>query len=177
MKNRLMIILLVASLGINIGFLLHWFWPKIVPGAAAGTPSGWHAGPMKRHLGLSSQQARLMENERRQVLAQAKPLQEALRQKRRELFVLLKGKDIRDDNLDVILHEISRLQAGIEKVFILHSLKARSVFSPAQLRKYEGFLERGLCPGLMSEAACPPGQMAVKRKPGNGCAGMEDEKK
>ncbi|MBU4267326.1 MAG: periplasmic heavy metal sensor [Acidobacteria bacterium] len=177
MKNRLMIILLVASLGINIGFLLHWFWPKIVPGATARTPSGWHASPIKHHLGLSSKQARLMENERRQVLAQAKPLQEALRQKRRELFVLLKGKDIHDADLDVILHEISRLQAGIEKVFILHSLKARSVFSPAQLRKYEGFLERGLCPGLMSEAACPPGQTAFRGKPGNGCAGMKDEKK
>ena len=79
MKNRLMIVLLVVSLGINIGFLLHWFWPKIVPGATARATSGWHAGPMKHHLGLSSQQARLMENERRQVLAQAKPLQEALR--------------------------------------------------------------------------------------------------
>ena len=93
MKNRLLIVLLVASLGVNIGFLLHWFWPKIVPAAAAGAPSGWHSGPMKRHLGLSSEQARRMENERRQVLARAKPLQDALRLKRRELFVLLKGKD------------------------------------------------------------------------------------
>ena len=177
MKNRLVIILLVVSLGINIGFLLHWCWPKIVPAATARATSGWHAGPMKRHLGLSSEQARRMENERRQVLAQARPLQEALRQKRRELFVLLKGKDVREADLDAILHEISRLQAGIEKVFIRHSLKARSVFSPAQLRKYEGFLERGLCPGLMAEAACAPGQMAVKRQPGKGCAGMEDEKK
>ena len=49
---------------------------------------------MKRHLGLSSEQARRMESERRQVLAQARPLQEELRQKRRELFVLLKGKDV-----------------------------------------------------------------------------------
>ncbi|HUU05775.1 MAG TPA: hypothetical protein VMZ49_07855 [Patescibacteria group bacterium] len=176
MKNRLMIVLLVASLGVNIGLLLHWFWPKIVPATTAGALSGWHSGPMKRHLGLSSEQARRMENERLQVLARAKPLQDSLRQKRRELFVLLKGKDIRDADLDAILQEISRLQAGIEKVFILHSLNVKNVFSPAQLHKYEGFLERGLCPGLMPDASCSPGQMACQGKRCDGCPGMGDEK-
>ena len=43
-------------------------------------------------------------------------------------------------------------------MFILHSLKVRGVFSPAQLRKYEGYLERGLCPGMMSEAPARRGK-------------------
>jgi hypothetical protein len=159
MKRWILPALLVVSLGVNIGFLLHWAWPWIAPARAAGTDSGWHAGPMRRHLGLSSGQARQMEGERRQVLAQAKPLQDELRRQRRGLFMLMKGKEVREADLDATLNEIARLQAAIEKTFVLHSLKVRSNFSPAQLRKYESYLERGLCPGMMVQEACPPGRM------------------
>jgi hypothetical protein len=168
-KNRIWIILLVVSLGVNIGFLLHWAWPKIAAQGTAGASSGWHAGPLKQHLGLSSVQARHMENERRQVLAEAKPMQDELSRKRRELFLLLKGKDVRASDLDATLGEIARLQAAIEKAFILHSLKVRRFFSPAQLRKYEGFLERGLCPGMLSAGPCPAGPRGGRAMDRSGC--------
>jgi Spy/CpxP family protein refolding chaperone len=177
MKSRSLILLLVISLGVNIGFLLHWAWPKIAPGSAGGAHSGWHTGPMKRHLGLSSEQARRMEGERRQVLDQAKPLQDKLRQKRRELFVLLKGKEVRDSELDTALNEIARLQAALEKIWVLHSLKARSALSPDQQRKYEGCLERGLCPGMLAGASGTHGRMnghAMKR---SGCDPECEKKK
>ena len=177
MKNRIWIILLVVSLGVNIGFLLHWAWPRIAAGRTAAAFSGWHAGPMRQHLGLSSDQARRMESDRRQVLAQAKPLQDALRQKRRELFMLLKKPDVAAADLDAVLGEISRLQTGLEKMFILHSLKARSVFSPAQLRKYEDYLERGLCPGMLSASPCPPGKMGGRGMDGAGCGSAAETKK
>lgn len=154
MKNRLLAVLIVISLGINIGFLLHWLRPRLFPARAAAMASGWHSGPMKRHLNLDARQAQRMESERRQVLAQARPLQEELRQKRRELLMMLKFQDVSESELDLILDEISRLQAAMEKLFILHSLKVRSQFSPAQRLKYEGFLEQGLCPGMMSGEAC-----------------------
>jgi hypothetical protein len=176
-KNRIWIVLLVVSLGVNIGFLLHWAWPKITAGRSAAAFSGWHAGPMKQHLGLSSDQARHMESERRQVLAQARPLQDALRQKRRELFMLLKKPDVAAADLDVVLSEISRLQTGLEKMFILHSLKARGIFSPAQLRKYEDYLERGLCPGMLSSSPCPPGKMGGRAMDGAGCGNGAEPKK
>jgi hypothetical protein len=180
MKNRIWIVLLVISLGINIGFLLHWFWPKIVNWRSAGSDKsqfGWHASPMRRGLGLNAEQTRLMENERRQVLAQAKPLQDELRLKRRELFVLLKSEIVNDAELDVALSEISRLQTAIEKIFILHSLKVKGFFTPVQLQKYEGFFEQGLCPGMISGKACPPGKMSG-REPGRpGCENRQNEKK
>lgn len=176
MKNRIWVTLLVVSLGVNIGFLLHWAWPKIVHGRSAGAAPpqfGWHASPMRRHLGLSSGQARRMEGERRQVLAQAKPLQDELRLKRRQLFVLLKKDAVSPAELDAALNDISRLQAAIEKIFILHSLKMRDYFSPAQMHKYEGYLERGLCPNMAPEAACPAGEL-----PGRpGCGNRQGDKK
>jgi hypothetical protein len=178
-KKRIWIVLLVISLGINIGFLLHWFWPKIVSGRPAGSDKaqfGWHTSPMRHGFGLNAKQARLMENERRQVLARAKPLQDELHLKRRELFILLKSKTVADAELDVALNEISRLQILIEKMFILHSLKVKGFFTPVQLQKYEGFFERGLCPGMMSKESCPPQGMTGSMKP-SGCRNQEKIKK
>jgi hypothetical protein len=179
-KNRIWIILLVVSLGVNIGFLLHWFWPHIVSGRSAGRDQsqfGWRANHMKHGFGLNDKQSGLIENERRQVLAQAKPLQDELRLKRRELFVLLKSKTVSDAELDVMLSEISRLQTAIEKLFIQHSLKVKGFFTPAQLQKYEGFFERGLCPGMMSEKNCPPGGMTLHGQSGPACENKCEPKK
>jgi hypothetical protein len=179
-KNRIWIVLLVISLGINIGFLMHRFCPEGVPGRSAKgdkSQSGWHASPMRRGLGLSAEQARLLENDRRQVLAQAQPLQDELRLKRRELFLLLKNKVVTDAELDIVLGEISRLQAAIEKMFILHSLKVKGFFTPLQLQKYDGFFEQGLCPGMMSEKACPPGKMSGREPVRSGCENGQAEKK
>lgn len=162
MKSRLWIVLLVISVGINAGFLVHWLWAGHVLGKTTGGDyfvPGWHASPMRHGLGLSGRQAQQMEAERRQVLAQARPLQDELRRKRRDLFVLLKNKAVSDAELDPILGEIARLQTGIEKMFILHSLKVRSYFSPQQMRKFENYLQRELCPGMALEASCPPGKM------------------
>lgn len=156
MKNRVWIVLLVISLGVNIGFLSHWLWPR----NGHGRTAGWHVSPLKHGLGLSSEQAQQLEKERQQVVAQAQPLQDELRGKRRELFVLLKKQTVSNAELDPILGEISRLQTAIEKMFILHSLKVRGYFSPDQMHKFENYLEQGLCPGVMAGTFCPPGQMA-----------------
>lgn len=180
MKKRIWIVLLVISLGINIGFLLHRFWPKIVHGRSAWndkSQAGWHAGSMRHGLGLNAEQAELMEKERRQVLVQAQPLQDELRLKRRELFLLLKNKAVTDAELDLVLSEISRLQAAIEKMFIRHSLKVKGFFTPDQLQKYDGFFEQGLCPGMMSEKSCSPAKMIRPGQPMPGCGNICEPKK
>jgi len=168
MKRGVLVVLLLVSLGVNIGFLLHWAWPRIHGGAKDGLAQGWHNGPMRRHLSLSSGQARQMESERRQVLAQARPVQDELRLKRRQLFVLLKKSPVSQAELDVALSDISRLQTSIEKIFILHSLKVKGYFSPAQMHKFEDYMEQGLCPNMTPGAACPPG--SISGRPGCGNA-------
>jgi len=75
------------------------------------------------------------------------------------------------------LNEISRLQAAIEKMFILHSLKVKGFFSPVQLQKYESFFEQGLCPGMAPAASCPPGEMSGRRSERSGCTDMKHDKK
>jgi Spy/CpxP family protein refolding chaperone len=176
MKRWLLPLLLVVSLGVNIGLLLHWAWPRLA-GSGSGPRSGWSAGPMRRHLGLSSEQAQRLEAERLQVLARVEPLQQELRGRRRELFTLLKNREPREVELDALLNEIARLQAAIEKVFVLHSLKMRDNFSTEQRRKYEGCLERGLCPGMAAAGSCPPGKMGGRGSGQPGCGDAAEAKK
>lgn len=179
MKNRLLVLALVVSLGVNIGFLLRCFWPQcpLAKKNTAAAPSGWHSSSLRRDLDLSAKQARLIEAERRNVMVQAQPLQDLLRQKRRELFVLLKSKTVPAAELDAMLDGIARLQAGIEKIYILHSLKVKSYFSPQQLQKYDGFFEQGLCPGMISEKNCLPVKSASSGQPVAGCENSRDPKK
>lgn len=155
MRRWLLPLMLVVSAGLNAGLLLH----RVLPprGARAGiTPTpGWHAGPMRRHLGLKAAQARQLDDWHREVLAGIRPLQEELAAKRVELVALLKEPAADPVRSDAIIDEISRLQAAIEKVFARHALKVRGVLSPAQRRKYEGCLERGLCPATMAGSRCP----------------------
>jgi len=167
-KRGLLAFLLVVSLGVNIGFLLHWFWPKNTAGPARAVEnarSGWHISSARRGLGLDSKQVRLIENERRQVMVQAKPLQEELKLKRRELFLMLKKTPVPEAELDVALSEIARLQTAIEKMFVLHAHHVKGFFTPAQLQKYENYFENGLCPGMMYAENCPPGNTAGQGRP------------
>lgn len=179
MKKRLLILVLVISMGVNIGFLLRCFWPQcpLAKKSTATAPSGWHTSSLRHGLGLSAEQARLMEALRRNVMVQAQPLQDSLRQKRRELFALLKSKTVPAVELDAILNEIARLQAGIEKIYILHTLKVKGYFSPQQLQKYDGFFEQGLCPGMLSEKACPPGKIARAGQSVPACENTCEQKK
>ena len=180
MKRGLLASLLVVSIGVNIGFLLHWFWPKntaVPAGASEHARSGWHGSSAGRSLDLDRKQVQLMENERRRVMAQAKPLQEELQLKRHELFLLLKKSPLPEAELDIALSEIARLQTAIEKMFVLHSHHMKGFFTPAQLRKYEDYFENGLCPGMMHAENCPPGNSAGQGVPVPACKKSCDLKK
>ena len=180
MKRGIWAVVLLVSVGVNAGFLLHWFWPKTNVARPVPSPhaqAGWHASSMRRCLGLNARQVQLMDNERLQVMAQAKPLQEELRLKRRQLFLLLKKKTVAEAELDSVLGELSRLQTAIEKMFILHSLHVKEFFNERQRQTYDGFFEQGLCPGMVSEKNCPPGGMAGSGPAAGDCEKTCDLKK
>ena len=174
MRRWLLPLLLVVSVGLNAGLLLHWFLaPRGLRAGIVPAP-GWHAGPMRRHLGLDAAQARQLDDWHREVLAGIRPLQERLAGKRLELFALLKESPADPARFDAVIDEIARLQAAIEKVFARHSLKVRGAFSPAQLRKYDGCLERGLCPATMSGSRCPSATVAGGERPACAPGGREN---
>lgn len=173
MKRWLLPLLLVVSVGLNIGLVLHRFLGTRHAGPGVVPSLGWHAGPMRHHLGLKPAQARQLDGWHHEVLAEVRPLQEKLAGARRELFAVLKERPADAARLDAVIDGIARLQAAIEKVFARHSLKVRGAFSPAQLRKYEGCLERGLCPATMSGARCPSAAVAGGERPACAPGGRE----
>lgn len=165
MRRWLLPLLLVVSVGLNAGLLLHRFMGTRHAGAGIAPSPGWHAGPMRRHLGLDAAQARQLDDWHREVLAGIRLLQDRLAGKRLELVALLKEAPADPARFDAVIEEIARLQAAVEKVFARHSLKVRGVLSPAQLRKYEGCLERGLCPATMAGSRCPAATDAGEKHP------------
>jgi Spy/CpxP family protein refolding chaperone len=175
MKRWLLWLLLAVSLGLNAGLLLHRLLAPRGPQAGSAPLSGWHAGPMRRHLGLDEAQARRLDDWHRQVLAEIRSLQDGLAERRRELFALLKAAPAEPARVDAVIDEIARRQAAIEKVFARHALKVRGALSAEQLRKYEGCLERGLCPGMMAGSRCPSGAGNGGERPE--CAPGREEKR
>lgn len=150
MNSRWLILVLVVSLGMNIGLIL----PRLCAGkakSAAAQSCGWHVSPLRMELGLSESQAQRMENDRKRLLERIGPQRETLRAKRRELLAWLRTPDTPAADLDRLLQDIAALQTGIEKAYIEHSLQIRDLLTPTQLLKYERLMERGLCPAMMGD--------------------------
>ena len=152
MRNRLLGLALVVSLGLNIGLL----WQRFGGDTEArhrerGVPCGWQSSPLRSLLGLSDRQVEAMERERRQLLAQVAPRQQELRGKRLALLALCQGSTTATPELDRLLQEIAGLQVGIERAFIEHSLRLKVQFTPSQRQKYESLFGRGLCPGMIGK--------------------------
>lgn len=152
MRNRLLGLALVVSLGLNIGLL----WQRIGGDTGArdrerGVPCGWQSSPLRSLLELSDRQVEAMERERRQLLAQVAPKQQELHSKRLALLALCQGSTTATQELDRLLQEIAGLQVGIERAFIEHSLRLKVQFTPSQRQKYESLFGRGLCPGMIGK--------------------------
>ena len=74
MRNRLLGLALIVSLGLNIGLLWQRFGGDTgARGREQGAPCGWQSSPLRSLLGLSDKQVEAMERERRQLLAQVAP--------------------------------------------------------------------------------------------------------
>jgi Spy/CpxP family protein refolding chaperone len=128
---------------------------------------------MRRHLSLDAAQARQLDHWHSEVLAGIRPLQDILAEKRRQLVTQLKATPADPARFDAVIDEIARLQAAIEKAYARHSLKVRGALSGEQRRKYEGCLERGLCPAMMTGAGCPSAADAGGERPACAPAGQE----
>lgn len=155
MKTKLLIILLVISLGINAGVIFafgfrHWHAKRLRPEFRRERLQ------LQRSLDLSEEQNQLFEKYRKELNNQLSPLREKIRQKRRELLGLLKTEEIDEEKIDKLLSEIAELQSEIEKTVVRHSIQIRKILTPAQQKKFIGFLEQQLFPKERQKLPTPP---------------------
>jgi len=145
MRSKILMILLILSVGFNIGVLAtfghHWLmkkefdkWPK---------ESSWHMSKFKKMLNLSDEQALSLEKDRKILQDTITPIRVELKNKRTELFNLLDTDNIDNVKLDKLIADISALQMAIEKNVIEHSVNVRKNLTPEQQKKFKAFLKKG----------------------------------
>jgi Spy/CpxP family protein refolding chaperone len=168
MKTKAMAVLLILSLGFNIGVIFtfghHWF--------ERGEFGRWHHkgsfGENKFHkmLNLTEEQKKLMENDREEMQKVLAPIRKDLENKRAELFALLDSDNVDNSKVDKLINDISLCQMMIEKTVVEHSVNIRKSLTPAQQKEFKAFLKKSfqkMPPGrgfMESERPMPkePGQ-------------------
>lgn len=145
MNTKLLKILLILSLGFNLGIVItfghHWLmrkefkkWPE---------ESSRHKKFMHKTLGLTDEQAKLMDNNRESLEKEIFPLKEELKKKRLELASLLDADTVDNSKIETLTADISLLQMKIEKNVINNSINIRKILTIEQQKKFKAFLKKG----------------------------------
>lgn len=143
MKNKILIAVLVISLGVNLGLILTFvfrIWE------AKTYECGWHRPALRQRLHLTPEQIIILENRRAAMQEKIKPMQEELKEKRLELLDLQKSEPLDTVKLDSLLALMSRLQYEIEKTVFLHMNEIKGLLSKDQKVRFFEQVKRHLCP-------------------------------
>jgi Spy/CpxP family protein refolding chaperone len=166
MKVRILVIALIVSLGMNVGGILttsyHLWQKRRVEQAHPGWPRS-PSGFLRRRLDLSEEQIDQMHTIRESMFAETLPLREELSGKRRVLMNLLRKAEPDTTDLNLLIAEISHLQAKLELRIFKNIQQSKEVLTPKQQEQFleffeQGFHERGMHLGP------PRGEFPVKKR-------------
>jgi Spy/CpxP family protein refolding chaperone len=147
MRTRiLLIILLVASLGVNAGLLINYYR---APRAAAVPAAGWNCPMMQDRFKLTPAQADDLEKMRLAMVAKTAEIKEALRVKREALLEIYGRPRFNEAKADSLLMTIALQQYTIEKAVFKHLQEVKNKMTPDQQKMLCGLLADELCPGMM----------------------------
>ena len=146
MKRKLMVAILILSLGLNIGIIVtfghHWFMEReFLKGPGE---SHWLKNKMKKELSLTDEQVKFMEEDREAIHMEIKALRDELQKKRSELFTLVDGETVDNKKVDLLINDLAQLQVKIEKVIIGHLLNMKTHLTPEQQNKLKAAMQKGL---------------------------------
>lgn len=145
MKKKLLLVLLAVSLAFNLAVLITFGHHSMMRRSFEKGPEGasvFFKDKFKKTLGLSDQQAELMEKERSEMKKAMQPLRDGLQKKREELFALIDEENVDNAKVDKLIGEISSLQADIEREVVKHSIGIRKNMTPEQRVKFNEFLKK-----------------------------------
>lgn len=145
MKQKLLILGLVLSIAINVGFLTtaaYHSWERTT-GEAHHKDSSF----LKRNLNLSEPQLAEIESIKNSLDSKADVLKKELRETRIRLFNLLAEQDPNREEINKVLQELEALQVNLQKLAIEHLLQQKNILTSEQQRKYFSIISERLCPG------------------------------
>lgn len=145
MKVKILAIALIVSLGMNVGTILtfsHHQWQK--RRAEQDHPS-WprsRTGFLEHRLDLTEEQRDEMETLRDKMVSETLPLREELSARRRVLMNLLKKPEPDTTTLNLLISEISHLQAKLELRIFGHIQQTKKILTRKQQEQFLKFFEQ-----------------------------------
>lgn len=146
MKMKIITIMLILSLGFNVGVLFffgnHFLMKKSFSGKRHFQEDHWLKDTMRRECALTDEQAQKLEKEREGFEASIRPLKKELQQKRKELFAAVAG-ELPEVKTDQLIQDLTRLQIQMEKSVIAHMGEVKKSLTPEQQKKFLEMIEKG----------------------------------
>ena len=157
MKNKWLYIILILSLGLNLGIFLRVGYHLLNKAASGNRLCGeykWHTSPLSRKLNLSEEQTKTIQSYQKEMQSDSLAIRDSLSQKRQALMALIKSSALDEKTVDTQLKDISSLQGQLEKKVIQHLIKIHKVLTPEQSAKFNDCFEQGFCPKGMNGMPC-----------------------
>ena len=157
MKNKWLYIILILSLGLNLGIFLRVGYHLLNKAASGNRLCGeykWHTSPLSRKLNLNEEQTKTIQSYQKEMEIDSLAIRNGLSQKRQALMALIKSGTLDEKIVDTRVNDISSLQGQLEKKVIQHLIKIHKVLTPEQLAKFNNCFEQGFCPKGMNKMPC-----------------------
>jgi Spy/CpxP family protein refolding chaperone len=161
MKAKILIIILIVSLGINVGTVIRVIQHKRYMenfdrrDHFPPPPNGRDHFPppskpdlqnsiLSRALKLNDKQINAIEEMHLKTSSKMSPLAQALDLKRKELINLLKEDKLNEVKVDTLFKQISALQSKIEFCLFENMCQMKGILTPAQQQQFFELLQKGL---------------------------------
>jgi Spy/CpxP family protein refolding chaperone len=187
MKTKIIIIILIVSLGINVGIIIrvvqhrqymenfdrreHFIPPSFPPSEREHFPSppkhDLEKSLLSRTLKLNNKQINAIEEMHLKTNSKIDPVTRLLDLKRKELIGLLKEDNLDKVKADTLFKEISALQSKIEFYLFENMCQMKEILTPLQQQKFFELLQSGLFGKDRSHMLGPRGEFEPEHSPGN----------
>ncbi|MDD5131752.1 MAG: Spy/CpxP family protein refolding chaperone [bacterium] len=163
MKNKIITVILVLSLGLNLGVVArisrHWLNKRDFK--KGQSENNWLKKKMQKELNLTDAQSAFMEQDRKNIDQEIKSIRAELGKKRAELFTMLDADPVDSAKADKLIDAISSLQAKIEKIVVGHLVTVKKNLTPEQQQRFKTIMPRG----FMAPPPVQPDRDSLERLP------------
>lgn len=146
MKSKVIILLLIISLGINIGLIIRLALqrPMVKRFEERDIRHGWRRGGLGHRLNLNENQLKAIEAMHESTYVKMNVIRETLELKRAELTNILKEAQPNTARIQPLIKEIANLQAQIELGLTENILMMKKELTPEQQQQFFELFKRRL---------------------------------
>ena len=143
MKTKVLLILLIISVGLNLGVLIgHGHYWMMRRGFSGKKDELQHAKRFQEKLNLTEEQVKLIAAGHEKMEKTMDPIRDGLKAKRTGLMTLLAAENVDEAKANKLIVDISALQMKLEKTILDNMISMRKILTPEQQKKFKAMLHK-----------------------------------